>query len=349
MLIYSVFVSLTHSIPNAENATRDELEVAARCAPTQKAHNRLRAMIALIEGFGIRSVAKIFGVSVRTVQRWIGRFNERGIDGLLDRPRQGRPPKIDTETAKQCRDLIEHPEKAGQTHWTAVKFHGYLREELNLEIGYSTLVRFLHKNSYRLKVPRPWPDRQDEELRTAFCEHLKALMADSDIEVWFADESGFEGDPRPRRQWVKRGVTNRVSRSGTHLRMNVTGMVCPRTGEAFFLEFTHSDTDVFQAFLDEANKIVNLTRPRQILIVDNASWHRAKRLNWGRFEPLYLPPYSPDLNPIERVWLLIKAEWFANFYAKDHEQLIDHLDKALIWVMQRQTENSKTCSVATNN
>ena len=186
-------------------------------------------------------------------------------------------------------------------------------------------------------------------MRTAFCERLKALMTDSDIEVWCADESGFEGDPRPRRQWVKRGVKNRLSRSGTYLRMNVTGMVCPRTGETFFLEFTHLDTDVFQAFLDEANKTINLTRPRHILIVDNASWYRTTRLNRGHLEPLYLLPYSPDLTPIQCIWLLIKPEWFANFYARDHEHHIEHLAKTLIRAMQRHTENSKTCLAAANN
>jgi len=341
-------MSSGRAIPNAENATREELEVAARCAPTHRAHNRLRAMIALIQGFAPRSVAVIFGVTVRTVQRWVARFNESGIDGLIDKKYPGRPPKIDSETAQRCRDLIEHPQKAGQTHWTAVKFHGYLREQLQIEVAYSTVVRFLHKNDYRLKVPQPWPDCQDEKRRQEFCERLKALVADPKIEVWFADESGFEGDPRPRRQWFKRGVKNRVTRSGRHVRMNVAGMVCPRTGEAFFLEFTHSDTDVFQAFLDEAIKTVDLERPRQVLIVDNASWHRAKRLCWGRFEPEYLPPYSPDLNPIERLWLLIKAQWFANYYAKDHDQLIERLDKALVWAMNRHEKNATTCSVTTN-
>ncbi|MGD9818702.1 MAG: transposase, partial [Desulfomonilaceae bacterium] len=42
----------------------------------------------------------------------------------------------------------------------------------------------------------------------------------------------------------------------------------------------------------------------------NASWHKSKSLNWGRFEPIFLPPYSPDLNPIERLWLIMKAQWF---------------------------------------
>ena len=83
-----------------------------------KVHNRPRAMIALIKGFRIRSVAKIFGVSVRPVQQWGGRFNRQSIEDLRERPHPGRPPKIDTETAEQYRDLIKHPDKAGQTHWT---------------------------------------------------------------------------------------------------------------------------------------------------------------------------------------------------------------------------------------
>ena len=48
------------------------------------------------------------------------------------------------------------------------------------------------------------------------------------------------------------------------------------------------------------------TRKRNILILDNASWHKRKSLNWHFFEPLYLPPYSPDFNPIEQAWSKIK-------------------------------------------
>jgi hypothetical protein len=47
---------------------------------------------------------------------------------------------------------------------------------------------------------------------------------------------------------------------------------------------------------------------RQILIVDNASWHRAARVKWHHFKPKFLPGYSPDYNPIERLWLRLKAD-----------------------------------------
>jgi len=96
-------------------------------------------------------------------------------------------------------------------------------------------------------------------------------------------------------------------------------MILPRLGDFYALEFTHSDTEIFQAFLDNANKDMNLKRKRNLIICDNAAWHKAKKIDWVRFEPVFLPPYSHDLNLIERLWLLIKAEWFSDFIARDYE------------------------------
>ncbi len=93
-----------------------------------------------------------------------------------------------------------------------------------------------------------------------------------------------------------------------HLRMSVSGMVCPRTGEFSALMFSHTDT---QVFLDYANQDLQLQRKRNILFCDNASWHKNASLKWGNFERVFLSPYSPDLNPIEKLWLIMKAEWFS--------------------------------------
>ena len=78
--------------------------------------------------------------------------------------------------------------------------------------------------------------------------------------------------------------------NGDHIRLSILGAVCPRSGEFFALEASHCDTDIFQVFLDEAAKSITPTRKRNILILDNASWHKRKSLNWHFFEPLYLPP-----------------------------------------------------------
>lgn len=286
-------------------------------------------------------------ISQRTLQRWIRSFNEAGIDGLLDTPGSGRPRKIKPEQSHRYATLIHHPELANVTHWTAKKFHGHLREKLNHEVGYRTVVRWLHEQNFRLKVPQPWPDRQNDEHRKAFVDRLKLLLADAQVDLWFADEMGVEGDPRPRRRWALKGEKTRVTKNGDHVRMNVTGAVCPRTGVFYAWEFTHSDRDSFQVFLDNANDDIEFERPRNIFICDNASWHKSETLDWGCFEPLYLPAYSPDLNPIERLWLLIKNEWFTDFIAKDRDHLIARLDEALCWAINRQSDNRQTCAIKT--
>ncbi len=331
--------------PNAENCSIEELDVAIGATASKKTYRRLYAIKSLVIGVDHDTVAELFDVTRRSLSEWVRRFNARGIDGLLERPRSGRPRKIKPQQSERYRALIDQPDHAGQIHWTAKKFHGYLRDELDHEVGYSTVVRWLHENNYRLKVPQPWPDRQDEQLRKSFVEQLRGWLGDRRIDLWFQDEMGVEGDPRPRRRWAKKGEKTRVTKNGDHLRMNVSGIVCPRTGQFYALEFTHSDRDSFQVLLDQANEDIDFERHHNLMICDNASWHKSKTLQWGRFEPIYLPPYSPDLNPIERLWLLIKAHWFTDFIAKSRDELCERLDRALCWAMDRSAENQTTCSI----
>ncbi len=159
-----------------------------------------------------------------------------------------------------------------------------------------------------------------------------------------SDESGFEGDPRPRRRWDKKGHKTRSTKNGDHLRMNALGMVCPRSGEFFAIEATHVSSDMFQAFLNEADSSLTFPRNRNILILDNASWHKKKSLQWHHFEPLYLPPYTPDFIPIERLWLVMKDRWFNNVVCKNMNLLIQRLDRALLDLIGRPEEVKVTTS-----
>ena len=183
----------------------------------------MMAIKTLLLGFTREQVAKIYSVYQRTLIRWRTNFNHQGVDGLIERPRPGRPARIGAARRDEFRDFLQHPEKAGHLHWTARKFHGFLTEKLQQEIGYRTVVRWLHDQGFRLKVPRPWPNRQDEAKRQAFLEDLQKYLNDSNIDIWYLDETGTEGDPRPRRCWAQKGEKLRQPYQGTHLRMNATG------------------------------------------------------------------------------------------------------------------------------
>lgn len=333
--------------PNPENATPEEVRVAMEAAPNRRSFVRLQALRALLLGYPRVQVCELCARTDRMVRLWIELFNRGGIDALITKARPGRRRKVKLECVRDLLlPVLENPATVGQGHWTAVKLHGYLKEQLQLEFGYSTTVRWLHELNFHLRVPQPWPERQNEEQRRVFREELQVLCADSQVELWFGDESGIEGDPRPRRRWVQPGQPRTVPYLGDHIRQNVIGAVAPQTGELFTLIVDGVDTDVFQCFLNEFAKAVP-PKPglRQLLILDNASWHKSSRLHWHHFEPKFLPGYSPDFNPIERLWLRLKADWFWDFIARTPEALTERLCTALKSFLAQPDKTASICSI----
>ncbi|MFH0957658.1 MAG: IS630 family transposase [Pseudomonadota bacterium] len=203
---------------NLENCSLVELVTAAKASPVQRPYIRLMAIKALAMGLTHEQVATLFEVNEDSVSRWVRRFNERGIDGLTEGYRSGWPPKMSGERSDEYSKLVLHPELVKEAHWTGGKFQGYLTQQCQLEAGYSTLMRWLHDEGFRLKVPRPWPDGQDEEKRKAFIELIRTFLGDQGIGLWFLDECGVEGDPRPRKRFAMKGDKIRQSYSGAHIR-----------------------------------------------------------------------------------------------------------------------------------
>lgn len=88
------------------------------------------------------------------------------------------------------------------------------------------------------------------------------------------------------------------------------GVVEPLTGYSFFYEFSHLEGNCFQRFLNLVS--VELGDDVAVIQFDQGSFHRLKSLDWQDYIiPIFQPPHSPELNPIERVWQWLKRqlEW----------------------------------------
>lgn len=106
------------------------------------------------------------------------------------------------------------------------------------------------------------------------------------------------------------------------------GAVEPKTGDAFFLHLPRLTADCFQIFIDQMSQ----TYPdsHNLLVLDNGRFHHSKSLLIPQNVTLiFLPPYSPELNPIERLWQDIKAQLFALDYS-DLEQMQQKLTEILL-------------------
>ncbi len=319
---------------NFENCTLEQLKAAEKNAASKRAARRLQAIRLLYHGYDRAEVERIVDCDAKSLTTWINRFNEYGIEGLThDLERAGRPTKIPPAKHEVFKELLRNPHQEGRDFWTARAVHGFLNTQWNIQLAYSTTCQAMHQAHFAIKSPRPWPGlRQDPEKRAAYVKELEALKQDPDVELWYGDETGIEGDPKPRRRWAEKGVQTRMPYTGDHIRENVIGAVLPVTGELFCHVVPYVDSEWFGLFI---RRLAELTTERHkagkriILILDNASWHKVKSLPTGHIELKFLPAYSPDFNPIENLWKLVKQTWFNNHHCNTHELLAARVDLAL--------------------
>jgi transposase len=81
--------------------------------------------------------------------------------------------------------------------------------------------------------------------------------------------------------------------------------------------------------------------------MDIVSWHKRKTTNWHFWQPMYLPLYSPDLNPIVRIWLIMKAHWFNGHVCKNEEKLLERLDQAILDGIDNPDKTKQTTAIGT--
>jgi transposase len=102
--------------------------------------------------------------------------------------------------------------------------------------------------------------------------------------------------------------------------------VSPHSGESFSLLLPEVNTDMMNIYLDEFSK--EYSNKDILIILDQAGWHKAKDLKIPENTALmFLPPYSPELNPVEKLWHWLRKEVTHNSLFKTLEELMDGLEK----------------------
>jgi transposase len=324
---------------NMEMATLEEVEVGMHCTPTKEGFIRLQGISFLYKGFKKEQVAVLQGVTLRAVQQWIKNFNEAGIDGVLGRKRTGRSRKIEA-----CIFASKYKEAFLSSSGTALSFHGKLISDFEEQLCYQTFLNYLHEQGVTRIIGRPECEQRDEEKRQQFLNSFQEKVQEG-AQIWFSDEAGFEGNPKPRKRWVQKGEKLKNPFYKLHLRSSVIGAANPENGNIFSHVVPFVNQEVFQNFLDDFNQTIESKDGRPIVMVlDNAAWHSDK-LNWGKISPLFLPPYSPDFNPIEQIWKLLKERFFNGWYAEDLEQLDNRVCLAIKSLIENPEQVKQTASM----
>lgn len=157
--------------------------------------------------------------------------------------------------------------------------------------------------------------------------HIKETKFQSDVfskvNIYFQDESRFGLLTIQRRILTVKGVKPLQPYQHKFKNLYLFGAFSPITGTHFTLELPKCNTDCFQLYLDE----FSLQTPDEfkIIILDNGAFHKAAHLEIPKnIALLFIPPYSPELKPAEKMWRHLK-DAIANEVFPTLENLSDRL------------------------
>lgn len=140
----------------------------------------------------------------------------------------------------------------------------------------------------------------------------------------FQDEAGFGRINKPKYCWCEKGT--RPSVPCHHIReyRYAYGAVEPKTGDSFFLVMPYCNTDCMNVFFSELSK--TFPKDKILLVCDGAGWHKSKALEIPEnIELIFIPPYTPEMNPIEQIWKEIRKVGFKNEVFHSLQKVVDRL------------------------
>lgn len=331
----------------AKHLSVEELEQRYKSAMDTKEVRRWHALWLIARGRSISDTARIVGMHRYTVRDILKRYNARGAEGTLDRRSMnaGQPPRLNPEQQGRLREALRGPAPDAGL-WTGPKVAQWIAHETGRPAPKKLGLQYLKRIKARLVAPRRRHTKaatkeEQEAWQAAFSrylegERLRALLVGATLEVWAQDEARLGLKPVVRRVWV---VDSQRPLARTHHKyewLYVYAFVHPSTGRTFWLILPTVDTELMSVALEEFARAFGLgPRRRVVLVIDQAGWHISAGLRIPEGISLFeLPPYTPELQPAERLWPLLN-ESIANDALDSLDALEARLSTRCVALLER--------------
>jgi len=173
----------------------------------------------------------------------------------------------------------------------------------------------------------------------------KVYKLEENTMIWFGDEVFFHLDGSLSYDWMAKNTRKIIKTNGSKFKDCVLGLVQPEKGISFFLQTEWVDAIVFSTFLNELSRAYPIQK--HFIILDNVAYHKCQGSEDyplpENIELMFLPPYSPDYNPIERLWKVFKDEFTNNQLFKTLKELKEAVYDGLKTVLNKREMVINAC------
>ena len=296
---------------------KDELETRHTEERDSRVCDRIKSVLLNSESWTVRKIAQALRIHRDTVTRYLIEYIE---ERRLTSKHKGSQSKL---TDEQTKELKAHVEE--HLYSQVLDLVAYVKEKYQVEYSIAGLTDWLHRNDFSYKQTKGQPAKADEEKQKAFVEFYENLKKDVPVDepILFGDAVHPTMASKISRGWIATKKDKILPTISSRTRMNIVGAI-----ELATMKVMHADYDTVNAnSLIEFVKVVEAAYPSAPsihLIVDQSGYHRSKvlaaYLETSRVKLHFLPPYSPNLNPIERLWKVMNERVRNNVHFKSAKE-----------------------------
>ena len=303
---------------------------------------RILAVLAVSDRTPYSIIKTTLKVSKESIRLWVNTLLLKGVEGLKSKKSSGRPSKLTKTQRKELESLIiQGPAEAGfpGACWRSPMIQALIYEKFGVQYNVFYISQLLKNMGFSYQKAKFVSDHKDPEKREEWLKktwpEIFNLAKEKNAYILFGDEASFPQWGSLTYTWAKRGHQPIVKTSGKRKGYKVFGLIDYFSGRFFCKGHDEGrlNSESYEAFLTE---VLSRTRKHIILIQDGASYHTSKAMKKFFAEKAYritvynLPSYSPDYNPIEKLWKKIKEKEIHLHHFPTFDSLKNKVEEGLL-------------------
>lgn len=292
---------------------KSALEIQHKKERDGRIRDRIKAVLLCAEGWTQIQIAQALRVRAETIHNHLNDYlNEEKL-----KPTNGGS---DTKLSHlQTAEFIKHLET--NTYLKVCEICAYVFNTYNIIYSVAGMTRWLHAHGFSYKKPKGTPLKADSVKQKAFIEYYEKLMNETfeDEPIEFADGVHPTMATKVSYGWIKKGKKNDklIQTTASKTRLNLMGSINLETMKLTITPYRTINSEAMKKHFIALRK--KYPKARRIhLILDRGPYNRAKATKEAALKfgivLHYLPPYSPNLNPIERLWKIMNEHVRNNYF-----------------------------------
>jgi len=303
---------------------KKDLELHHRYEGDRRVADRIKAVLLKQEGWTNKAIAQALRIHEETVREHLTDWTS---DEKLKPENGGSYSKLN---AWQTRMLESHLEEI--TYTKVIDICAYVETTMRVHYTVSGMTKWLKEHDFSYKCPKTVPARADTAKQEEFIEKYLGLVSDTPANepILFMDSAHPTMATKVVCGWIKKGVDKPIAQTASRTRVNVMGAIELASMNVVSCRPEYVNTETTVAFFDQL-KSAYPNAPKIHIILDQSGYHKSQLVRDKALEKSielhYLPPYSPNLNPIERLWKVMNEKCRNNKFFSSAKEFRDAISE----------------------